>query len=100
MAIAVRETNAGSSVLITISGRFDIHTHSEFRSSYKDKKTEVIYTVDLSETEFMDSSALGMLLSMRSHAGDNAAKVIISGCNDDLKKVFSITNSKDMFTFM
>lgn len=99
MTVLVRVTNAGNSVLIAVSGRFDIHNHREFKNSYQKEKPGATYTIDLSKTEYMDSSALGMLLLLRSFAGNDAANIIISGSSEAFKKYFSVTNFDSLFLF-
>ena len=52
----------------------------------------------MSGTEYIDSSALGMLLLLREHAGNESSNITIEGCNDDIKKIFSISNFEKLFT--
>jgi anti-anti-sigma factor len=98
MAISGTVSDGGSSVLINISGRFDFNAHHDFRNIYRNEKSDAVYTIDMSGTEYIDSSALGMLLLLREHAGNEGAKITISGCNDDIKKIFSISNFEKLFT--
>jgi anti-anti-sigma factor len=98
MAISGTVSDGGSSVLINISGRFDFNAHHDFRNVYRNEKSDAVYTIDMSGTEYIDSSALGMLLLLREHAGNEGAKITISGCNDDIKKIFSISNFEKLFT--
>lgn len=100
MAVSVNVSNGGNSVLIAISGRFDIYTHLDLRNSYINEKTDATYTIDLSKTEYMDSSALGMLLLLRDFAGGDAANIVISGSSDSLNRNFSITSIEGLFTFI
>ena len=54
---------------ISISERFDFSLHQQFRDSYlhcNDNGAEFI--LDLSNTTYMDSSALGMILLLKDHA--------------------------------
>ena len=98
MAISGSVGSNGDSVDIKITGRFDFNAHHDFRNIYRNEKSDAQYTIDMSGTDYIDSSALGMLLLLREHAGNETAKITISGCNDDIKKIFAISNFEKLFT--
>lgn len=85
-------------VVIKIDGRFDFAQHKSFRDAYRDippgSKT---YVVDLSATSYLDSSALGMLLLLREHAGGEVSAVRIQGCGEDVQRVLKIANFEKLF---
>jgi anti-anti-sigma factor len=84
---------------IKINGRFDFSCHQDFRKSYEDLDTEPqSYIIDMRDTSYLDSSALGMLLLLRDHAGGDQAKITIAHCNDDVKKILTISNFEQLFT--
>ena len=56
------------------------------------------YVVDLNRTTYLDSSALGMLLLLRDHAGGDSAEIKIVNCNQDVKKILTISNFEQLFT--
>lgn len=86
------------SLKIAVAGRFDFTCHESFRSAYEEQ-TEPCdrYVVDLTHTEYLDSSALGMLLLLRDHGGGDAADIKIVGCNDTVRKAFIISNFDQLF---
>ena len=98
MAISGNVGDGGNSVVINISGRFDFNAHHDFRNIYRNEKSNAAYIIDMSGTEYIDSSALGMLLLLREHAGNEGANITINGCNDDIKKIFAISNFDKLFT--
>ncbi len=55
------------------------------------------YVVDLGGATYLDSSALGMLLLLRDHAGGDAAQIRLINCNADVRKVLSISNFQQLF---
>lgn len=61
------ETKMESGVLhIKIGGRFDFSVHKQFRDATSQVLTHVKkIEVDLSSADYLDSSALGMLLILR-----------------------------------
>lgn len=83
---------------IAVEGRFDFTCHEDFRSAYEDHEELCDrYVVDLAQTEYLDSSALGMLLLLRDFGGGDEAKIEIEGCNPTVKKTFSISNFDQLF---
>jgi len=84
-------------VTLDIPDNFTFQLHREFRDAYRNEPADSTYLINLVKTEYMDSSALGMLLLLREHAGGDSAKIIISGCRESLRKVFSITQFDKLF---
>lgn len=98
MAINSSVSRDGSKLTIAIEGRFDFSAHRDFRHSYESLSTlPKTYCVDMRETTYLDSSALGMLLLLRDFAGGEAASVKIINCNPDVRKILSISNFEQLF---
>lgn len=57
-------------------------------------------TLDFSPLEFISSSGLRLLLSLNKQAKAKGGKVIITGANDEIKKVFKITGFANLFTII
>ncbi|GAA6130710.1 MULTISPECIES: STAS domain-containing protein [Halopseudomonas] len=99
--MSIQATLSADSQVLTISvkGRFDFGAHQDFRNAYeRSGLTPQRYVVDLHETDYIDSSALGMLLLLRDHAGGDSAQVSIVHCNPDVRKVLSISNFEQLFS--
>jgi anti-anti-sigma regulatory factor len=56
------------------------------------------YVVDLSLTDSIDSSALGMLLLLREKVGDDASRVVIHGGAGRPSEVLRLANFQRLFT--
>ena len=98
MAIWSTEAPTGE-LTIKIQGRFDFSAHQEFRDAYeKAKEDPKGYIVDMKETTYLDSSALGMLLLLRDHAGGDNSNIEIVNCNPDVKKILTISYFEQLFT--
>lgn len=98
MTITTNGPDSSDVVTIAIKGRFDFNSLQEFRNSYEKinpKPTKFI--VDLKESDYLDSSALGMLLALRDYAG-NKNNVSIINCNPDVKKILLITKLNELFS--
>lgn len=55
------------------------------------------YVVNLQGTTYMDSSALGMLLLLRDHAGGDEADIRLLNCSPDVRKILSVSNFEQLF---
>jgi anti-anti-sigma factor len=101
MGISSSSSVDGNELTINIEGRFDFSSHQEFRRSYEGlSDTPSSYKVDMNTASYLDSSALGMLLLLRDYAGGDQADISIANCNDDVKKILSISNFEQLFKIM
>jgi HptB-dependent secretion and biofilm anti anti-sigma factor len=97
MTVQMQMLDNGAVVKISVLGRFDFHAHREFRDAYQAQSPTVQYLVDLRGTDYMDSSALGMLLLLREHAGGDNAKIRISNARAEILSILSVANFEKMF---
>lgn len=98
MPIQTRRDDDGQTLVIRIEGRFDFSTHQAFRDAYEHGDPGIRnYIVDLSDTTYLDSSALGMLLLLRDYAGGDSARIVIENCNNDVRRILSISNFEQLF---
>lgn len=99
MAITSSMSKDGRELTIRIQGRFDFSAHQDFRNSYESlSQAPEEYLVDMNETTYLDSSALGMLLLLRDHAGGDSAAIKIVNCSPDVKKILTISNFEQLFS--
>lgn len=98
MAITSQASADGQELTIAIRGRFDFASHQEFRDAYERvAPTPQRYQVDLQDTSYLDSSALGMLLLLRDHAGGDTAQIRLINCSSDVRKILAISNFEQLF---
>jgi anti-anti-sigma factor len=89
----------GRKLVISIKGRFDFGAHQQFRDAYeKVFPKPKTYEIDLKEATYLDSSALGMLLLLRDHAGGESAQVHITHSSTDVRKILAISNFDKLFS--
>ena len=99
MSITTTESADGTQVTILISGRFDFAMHQDFSKAYKQyPKGEKAYKVDLAEAEYMDSSAMGMLLQLREYSDKEAGGVTLANGNEGVKEILRIANFDRLFS--
>lgn len=91
---------SGNVVNIVVSGRFDFGSHKEFREAYRNTPSgsDNEFVIDLSSTEYVDSSALGMMLLLREHAGGDHARVSLKACRKEVKEILVVSNFDKLFT--
>ncbi|KAB2928591.1 MAG: STAS domain-containing protein [Dechloromonas sp.] len=93
-------TKEAGKAFVKLSGRFDFNTHREFRGVYEpllaDVETQAVI-VDFSAVDYLDSSALGMLLMLRDKLGGVGKEVALTGVRGNVKQVLDIANFGKLF---
>lgn len=98
MSITSSASADGSTLTIKIQGRFDFSSLQLFRNAYeKVEPKPQKFIVDLKESDYLDSSALGMLLALRDYGGGDNADISVLNCNPDVKKILVITKLDELF---
>jgi anti-anti-sigma factor len=93
----ISTSDENGTITISVSGNFDFSSHRDFIDAYKQyEKHQKRFVVDLNKAEYMDSSALGMLLQLKEYSkgGDS---VVISNPNDDVTKILQIAKFDQLF---
>lgn len=96
MSITKQVSQDGNHLTIFIEGRFDFASHQPFRQAYESERATE-YCIDLANTTYLDSSALGMLLLLRDHAGGEQASISIRNCSEEVMNIFTISNFDQLF---
>jgi anti-anti-sigma factor len=84
-------------LLIKIRGRFDFSCHAAFRDAYVNAPGSCDFVIDMDETSYMDSSALGMLLLLREHVSQHGGRISITNCRGQTLDVLQIANFNRLF---
>lgn len=86
---------------IRLQGRFDVSSHRVFRDSYaaglgaQDVRE---FEIDLNNVEYLDSSALGMLLMLREKAQASNQTVSLANCSGTVKQILDVANFGRLFS--
>lgn len=86
---------------VHIIGRFDYDLINEFRDSYvgmADKDMDI--SLDFSQTDHIDSSALGMVLNMKNYLEKEDCAIQIRNCKPNLMKLFTMAHFEQKFKFI
>ena len=98
MGSSVTVTTRTDDILIVLSGRFDFAMHDEFKMAYESvANPERTVVVNMRDVEYLDSSALGMLLLLREHLGEDQADVRIEQCGGEIRKILKIAQFEKLF---
>ena len=99
MTVSTTYEENSQKLTIAIEGRFDFSAHQAFRECYETLANPAqSYSIDMCNANYIDSSALGMLLLLRDHAGGDRAEVEIVNCSSDVRKILTISNFDQLFT--
>ena len=97
----IKVTVNGTNAVISMNGRFDFNSHREFRSaSEQATKAEGVseIEVDMNGIDYLDSSALGMLLLLREKTNVANRKLSLSNCKGMVQQVLEVANFNKLFT--
>jgi len=98
MSVTATVSGDNNTAILKISGRFDFSVHNDFRKAYKDiDLTRGEYVVDLMNTEYLDSSALGMMLLLKEYAEDSSSTVRITNANNEILEILKIASFDKLF---
>lgn len=86
--------------VVRLSGRFDFNAHRDFRAAYEpliDSVEAHSIVIDLSGVDYLDSSALGMLLILRDKAANVKKTLSLANAQSSVKQVLNIANFGKLF---
>lgn len=85
-------------MVIDVGPKFDFSKVEDFRNAYGELNNDVGHiTVDLSRTEYMDSSALGMLLNMQKTLAEKELSYSIENARPQVAKILQISRFDKKF---
>ena len=101
MAVQTKVWIEKGKAVVTLHGRFDFGAHGEFRDCCKtcldDMQVREI-ELGMGAVEYLDSSALGMLLMLKERADAVAKRVVLADCRGAVKQVLDIANFGRIFS--
>ncbi len=101
MAVETKVWIDKGKAVVTLHGRFDFGAHREFRDCCKtclDAVQVREIELDLGAVEYLDSSALGMLLMLKERADAASKSVVLADCRGAVKQVLDIANFGRIFS--
>jgi anti-anti-sigma factor len=99
----IRQSKNNNHALLNLNGRFDFKTHKGFKETYTillEDVTILSIEVNMSGVEYLDSSALGMLLMLRERTIAANKKLSLSSPNPTVQQILEIANFQKLFTII
>jgi anti-anti-sigma factor len=98
MSIETELSKGDTTLTIKMDSKFDFSKVQDFRESYDSLPDSVnTIVVDLAKTEYMDSSALGMLLNMQKSMGNKQLSYQITHCQEQVARILKISRFDKKF---
>ncbi len=98
MSILTSTSDDGNVLTIKIIGKFQFPLASEFRRSYTDIAQVQEYVLDLKDSEYLDSSALGMIIALWEFVERNRERIKIINANDEVTHILESANFDQLVT--
>lgn len=102
MSFTVRKDDAKGVVVIGVDGQLIVGNRHDLKKKVMDAMEggERKFVVDFAETGYIDSSGLGVLVSLSKKIREAGGDLRLAGLNDDLRTLFELTKLDTLFTIM
>lgn len=86
-------------LVVEVDGQLIVGNRQEFKQNVLDALDagERKFLVDFTQTGYIDSSGLGVLVSLSKKIRDEGGELRLAGLNDDLKTLFELTKLDTLF---
>ena len=95
--IHTNKSEDGNVMTIFLPERFGFEVHGEFRDAYRNEKNAKSLVLDMNKTNYMDSSALGMMLQLKEHAEGCNSKVTVKNAKHNIVQIMQIAHFDKLF---
>ena len=99
--MAINTTVAGNTATINMTGRFDFNVQRDFKEAYDPQLSSMsvsVIEVNLAGVDYLDSSALGMLLMLRERASAAGKQLKLCKPGTSVAQILEIANFAKLFT--
>lgn len=103
MAMQISTSMNSDRAVIKLAGRFDFNEHRVVKAAYEPLLQQdglKTLEIDLKGIEYLDSSALGMLMLMRERAQSAGKTVLLSNPSETVAQILDIANFSKLFTVL
>lgn len=101
--MSISTTVTGNSATINMTGRFDFNVQRDFKEAYDphlNNAAVAAIDVDLAGVNYLDSSALGMLLMLRERATAAGKSLKLCKPTASVAQILDIANFAKLFTIV
>jgi anti-sigma B factor antagonist len=92
-------TKHGNVVVVDVDGQLIVGNRQELKQKVLDEleKGERKFLIDFARTGYIDSSGLGVLVSLSKKIREQTGELRLADLNDDLKTLFELTKLDTLF---
>jgi anti-sigma B factor antagonist len=89
----------GEIVVVDVEGQLIVGNRQELKQKVLDEleRGEKKFLIDFAQTGYIDSSGLGVLVSLSKKIRDQGGELRLANLNDDLKTLFKLTKLDTLF---
>ena len=99
--MSISASVSGNTATISMAGRFDFNVQREFKDAYDPHLTNAAVAaieINLAGVDYLDSSALGMLLMLRERATKAGKSLKLCNPASGVAQILEIANFSKLFT--
>lgn len=99
--MSISASVSGNTATINMTGRFDFNVQRDFKDAYDPQLTNAAVSaieVNLAGVDYLDSSALGMLLMLRERATSAGKGLKLCKPTSGVAQILEIANFSRLFT--
>ena len=99
MSFTVRKDDAKGVVIIGVDGQLIVGNRPDLKSKVMESMDvgETKFVVDFTNTGYIDSSGLGVLVSLAKKIRESGGDLVLAGLNEDLRTLFELTKLDTLF---
>jgi anti-anti-sigma factor len=95
--LVVDRCESYSEEVLTLSGPLTANNSATFQNAMRREEPADTVILDFSEVPYVDSAGLGLLVSAHVSRQKSGRKMILSGINPRVQKLFEVTRVADLF---
>lgn len=102
MSFTVRKDEAKGVTIIGVDGQLIVGNRHDLKSKVVEamERGDSKFVIDFSETGYIDSSGLGVLVSLSKKIREAGGDLRLAGLNEDLRTLFELTKLDTLFTIL
>ena len=99
MSFTVRKDDVKGAVIIGVDGQLIVGNRHDLKTKVMTamEDGEKKFVVDFSDTGYIDSSGLGVLVSLAKKVREAGGDLVLAGLNEDLRTLFELTKLDTLF---
>jgi anti-sigma B factor antagonist len=102
MSFTVRKDEASGVVIVGVDGQLIVGNRHDLKKKVLDamESGDRKFVIDFAATGYIDSSGLGVLVSLAKKVREVGGDLRLAGLNEDLRSLFELTKLDTLFTLV